>query len=82
MKQFQKLEIIWFDSAHSTGWLKEDRVQCTPYEALKHFTIGYFLRRSKFTIIVVQSYNIDLSSTQVDSIMEIPLRSIIKIKKL
>lgn len=82
MKKFDKIEIKWEDSMHNNGWKAENDFQ-TEYQDILHKTIGYFLKETKYSIIVVQSYGLKEydGGHNIDSIMEIPKKSIIKKRK-
>ncbi|HDY68436.1 hypothetical protein LCGC14_2861820 [marine sediment metagenome] len=83
IKKYQIIEIEWLDSLHTTGWMKEESVQTTPLEKMKHKTLGYFLREDEKSLLVIQSYgNFIEGSPMVDGIMEIPKGCILRIKKL
>jgi len=81
IKKYQKLEIEWYDSLHTSGWLQESEVQLTSKDRMTHKTTGYFISKNERSIIVVQSYQCCVDEEpMVDSVMEIPIKSIIKIK--
>ena len=81
IKKYQKVEIEWYDSLHSSGWLKESDVQLTDKDRMTHKTTGYFIAGNERSIIVVQSYQCCVDGEpMVDSVMEIPIKAIIKIK--
>jgi len=82
--KFDKIEIEWLDSKHETGWLREKNFK-TEYLDLCEKTVGYFLRATKHSIIVIQSYSVkeDIKGGfEIDAIMEIPKKAIVKINKL
>lgn len=81
LKKYQKIEIQWLDSMHTSGWLKENTVKPSK-EKLKHKTIGYFIEEDKLSVLVCQSYQENEEVKHIDSIMEIPKGCIIKIIKL
>jgi len=81
MKKYQIIEIKWLDSLHTSGWTKESNVECST-KKLFHKTIGYFLIEDKLSIIVIQSQPEEGKDKFIDGIMEIPKKSIIKIRKL
>ena len=80
MKLYQLIEIAWRDSAGASGWTKIKDIECSPDAQLVHKTVGYFLKQNKNTILLVQSLRED--KYYGDGIFEIPLKCIIKIKKL
>ena len=84
MKKYQIIEILWLDSLHTSGWLKEKQVQVTSKERMTHRTVGYFLREDDKSILVIQSWNEtdENEERDVDAIMEIPKGAILKIRKM
>lgn len=80
-KKFDKLEIHWLDSLHTSGWKSEEDIKTSDKE-LEHTSVGYFMREDKRSIVLIQSYQLgkDDGDTNVDAIMEIPKCSILKIK--
>lgn len=80
IKKYQIIEIDWYDSMHTSGWTKESDIELTLEQDVLHKTVGYFIKQNKVTLLVVQSRN--NKHTYVDAIMEIPLKSIVRIKFL
>lgn len=82
--KFDKIEIEWLDSKHDSGWQREKKFK-TEYLDLCEKTLGYFLRATKHSIIVFQSYSVKEDAEEgyeIDAIMEIPKKAIVKINKL
>lgn len=83
-KKWQPIEIFWEDSVHTSKWRFEDDVkELTKDNYMKHKTIGYFFNQNKRSIIVCQSKSDDgEEKNNVDAIMQIPLKAVLRIKKL
>lgn len=79
--KYQKLEIDWLDSMHTSGWIKETEVEPSG-EKIIHRTIGYFIKQDKQSLLVCQSYQVFTDIRLIDAIMEIPQKAIIKIIKI
>lgn len=88
LKPFDIVEIEWIDTiGDDTGWRYISSVQNDwgDPEKLFHKTVGYFLAKTKLSLVVCQSiqkkiwYDNDRST---DGRMEIPLTAIKKIRKL
>lgn len=73
MRNFDKVEIEWLDSSHTSGWLEN-----YPNDDLKCRSVGYLLEKTNKSIRIVQS----LAEGQSDAMLEIPISSVLKYKKL
>jgi len=82
MKRWQIIEIHWIDSMATKGWHFEDDVDdLTLTKFLLHSTVGYFFKKDKHQIVVVQSKSADgEEKCNVGEIFCIPVRSIKIIK--
>ena len=81
LKKFDRIEIEWVDSLHNSGWIIESKVNLSGKELL-HKTLGYFLKEDKVSVIVFQSFQINVDPKSLDALMEIPKVAIKKIKKI
>jgi hypothetical protein len=81
-KKWDVIEILWIDSCHVNGWNKDN----FDYDKadLEFRTVGYFLKETKYSIVVVQSSKRKTKDegTSIDALMEIPKVAIEKMKKL
>jgi len=87
LKPYQKIEIEWFDSLSSGGWvsLKNSKEERGDLDRLTHYSIGYFLEKTPFSVVICQSYQkkiFDDGDRNTDNRLEIPLGAIKKIKKI
>ena len=85
LNKFDKIEVKWLDSNHDTGWVKEDYYEKNAEDALEHYTCGYFLNYTKRAMNIIQSktvYRDKKGLCNVDSMMQIPKKVIISIKKI
>ena len=87
LKQWQKIEIVWVDSCHTSGWRNSSDFtkDKKPDEPLWCSTMGYFIGYSPRSIKVVQSkqrYIKENGSSSVDAMMQIPKVAIISLRKL
>ena len=82
IKKWQKVEILWEDSSHTGGWTKEDDFK---EDYLEHLTCGYFLQETPRTIQIIQSKATSKDKdgkVNVDAMMQIPKKAVLKIRKL
>ena len=80
----QKIEILWVDSCHESGWHKENNWDNNE-QGIDFKTCGYYLGETKRTIQVVQSMEINPekdAKRQVDAMMQIPKAAIVKITQV
>ncbi len=78
IQKWQIIEVAWLDSLHKSGWMEERDVTITSKKDMTHYSVGYFWGEDEKSILFVQSRNTD----QVDAVMEIPKRAIIKMRKI
>lgn len=86
-KKWDRIEIIWLDSYRTHGWLPLEEAHVEEDYCLDHRTIGYFIGETKRQISVCQSskkdkHLISEPETQIDAVMSIPKKCIVKIIKL
>jgi len=87
IKPYQKIEVEWFDSLGSSGWLslKSAETEMGDIERLTNYSVGYFIKKTPFSIVICQSYQkkiFEEGDRNIDNRLEIPLGAIRKIKKL
>lgn len=78
LKPYQKIEVEWLDSIHQSGWTYCDRIED---QDLRCVTCGYFIKEDDNSISIIQSYRVLVlqdGSRSIDSIMNIPKKSILK----
>lgn len=82
-KKFEKLEVFWIDSIHDAGWINESAYDDDD-KWMQMTTAGYFLKKTKKAIHIIQSKQVisQRKGHLIDSIMQIPLVAVTKIKKL
>lgn len=85
--KWDRIEILWIDSYRTHGWLPLDEADLENDDSLDHRTIGYYVGQTKRAISVCQSSKthssfLESPDTQVDAIMSIPKKAIVKISKL
>lgn len=72
------------DSVYDSGWCKEDAYKDDEKD-IEHKTAGYCLGETKRTIQVIQSKSESVDNKKrhnVDAMMQIPKKAILKIRKL
>lgn len=87
MKQFDKIEIEWLDSVMDPGWKWLNNVEKDfgSTKQLSHVSIGYFLAKTKLSIIIAQSMQEKIFADGDRSTgfrLEIPLVAVKKIRIL
>ena len=81
IKPFQKIEVKWLDVLGSVGWLslKSAEEEMGDIERLTHCSIGYFLKKTHYSIVICQSYQQKMfadGNRNTDQRLEIPLKTI------
>ena len=84
LKKWDRIEILWVDSYRTHGWLPLEEAHVDEDSCLNHRTIGYYLGETPRQISVCQSSKTDEElikepETQVDAVMNIPKKAIIKV---
>lgn len=88
MNKWDKYEIIWEDSYHTSGWHPLDFVDIDNNEdSVEQMTVGYFVGESKRTYSFAQSAKANPNlhnqpDTYVDAVLTIPKKAILKLAKL
>lgn len=87
IKKYDIIEIKWLDAHHTSGWMCETEIDWKfQEESFLHLTVGYFIKKTKTMIAVAQSFRELPKKSKdegvIDSLMKIPLKAIIKIKRL
>lgn len=83
-KKLDKVEIEWLDTTFTSGWLQEEDIDWEyQKEAMKHKSCGYFLLENNLFIAIIQSFRgVNNKAESIDSILKIPKKCIINIRKL
>lgn len=87
LNKWDRIEIVWIDSIHASGWTHEDEISTDEKEIetwMTQNTLGYLLHDAKNFIGVVQSISSEKDNRSVDAIMRIPkiaIKSITKYEK-
>lgn len=87
LEQWEKIEVEWLDSAHTSGWRSIKNVEENlKREELLHRTVGYLFKDTGYSLAIVQSIGPECKENDnirnVDAIMEIPKAAITKIEIL
>lgn len=80
------VQIDWFDSMHTTGWVKWDHVDwANESNSLKHKSVGYLAHQNEESVSILQS----LQNTwdeghpkNIDAVMTIPRCAITRMRVL
>ncbi len=84
LKKWDIIQIFWLDSMSTSGWKFEDNIdELTKDKYLLHTSVGFFVKKEKYQIVIVQSKSADgEEKSNVAELLAIPIVCIKKIKKL